>query len=1214
MSDDLTKLQDYPALQQLGRALWRDGSSRGAALMVGAGFSRNAILPGLDTKPPPLWSSLIDEMAERLYGHRKGTITNALRVAEEYRIFFGQAALDEFIRNRCPDKAWQPGQLHIDFLKLPWADVLTTNWDSLLERAAELVEQPYDVVALEADLPHARAPRIVKLHGSIGDAGPLIFAEEDYRTYPTKHAAFLNLARQVFVENELCLLGFSGDDPNFLQWAGWVRDHLGGKARRIYLVGHLELSASKRRYLEAHNVSPIDLSPLVDSESPDKHARVTQIFLQALVAARQNAAHKWILHPSHAYPLNKGGPDAHSRTVKDVDFCASALRKTIALWKEDRQRYPGWLVCPSEIRRSLQTDMPEAWLYRPEALKTLNLQERAEALYELAWRRTTSNKPMTEKSIIAIIELLQTHGNEIAPDIRGFLIVVVLRDARLSSDAKRFDHWAKTLDDALELLEKWRLDGTYQRALFARDKGRLVDLLELADQMKTDDSVWKLRRASLYAEAGRYSLATRLIKEATSDLEKVHRLDRSSVWIQARLGWAELINRGTVAANWSLRAELPPARDFTTVQVDPHEELEQISAAAQAVQNEQRDKATGMVPLFEAGRYRPASRSKSLEVDASALLPWIELDYVTESTGLPIRINHASYCSHTLLQVLEIRYQPSVQWYVAVLRALHSPYDKGFERWFSRLLIAQLDEDVAKELIVLERTMIDYWLGRLDDTNGSESSDERGIAIDELRLHLTVLARLSVRMTEREAIEIFEQTLLWANNPRFQHHWILDALKELGRYSSQSISRAAQEEVAWSVMNFPLSSEVDVDSRFWPSFVDMIWYAVPDRRSNEPMWKRRVQQLIKASDKDQPDRREAIMRLAFLVQRGALDADEQAGFANALWSGVDDGSDSLPSDANLLYSTIALLPAPQDIDVRARVCRILFDAPIAETLHIPDSRGSREMEETQAFVMALQHAAQVGLKPTQQQASRMFDAFLALAPTVEVKPNNPRMFDSHLPEWIWERAGAIISDLIVPSMAESERTVERGRALLKAVECNNGWGGLAGLCGFFGSVATLAEKLPRLIMKGFIAPNHKGVQSSTSALLHWAGNEERAGLAVPDQVYNRLVSAIEVAPEHGLNALLSCARILMQKGKLNVAYAERLLNSLSDLLTQTNYKEVDPASTRAISISLVRAECVQLASALLPEVTADGTLEAWLVQTRIDALPEVRLALSNHVS
>ncbi len=50
---DLTKLADLPALQQLARALWHKRSIRGAALIVGAGFSKNAILQAPDTPEPP---------------------------------------------------------------------------------------------------------------------------------------------------------------------------------------------------------------------------------------------------------------------------------------------------------------------------------------------------------------------------------------------------------------------------------------------------------------------------------------------------------------------------------------------------------------------------------------------------------------------------------------------------------------------------------------------------------------------------------------------------------------------------------------------------------------------------------------------------------------------------------------------------------------------------------------------------------------------------------------------------------------------------------------------------------------------------------------------------------------------------------------------------------------------------------------------------------
>jgi hypothetical protein len=127
---DIASLPDYPALQQLARALWRNGSVRGASILVGAGLSKNAERPGAGSPEPPLWSELLEEMVQRLYPHDKGAArSNPLRIAEEYRTYFGQAGLDDFLRTRFPDRSWTPGSLHRDLLELPWADVLTTNWD-----------------------------------------------------------------------------------------------------------------------------------------------------------------------------------------------------------------------------------------------------------------------------------------------------------------------------------------------------------------------------------------------------------------------------------------------------------------------------------------------------------------------------------------------------------------------------------------------------------------------------------------------------------------------------------------------------------------------------------------------------------------------------------------------------------------------------------------------------------------------------------------------------------------------------------------------------------------------------------------------------------------------------------------------------------------------------------------------------------------------------
>src|SRR5205085_335409 len=100
-------LVDFPALEQLARALWHQGTARGAAVLVGAGFSKNAERPGADTPEPPLWRDLMREMVAQLYRDAKDDAPeDPLRLAEEYRTNFGQAALDEFVRSHIHDGAW----------------------------------------------------------------------------------------------------------------------------------------------------------------------------------------------------------------------------------------------------------------------------------------------------------------------------------------------------------------------------------------------------------------------------------------------------------------------------------------------------------------------------------------------------------------------------------------------------------------------------------------------------------------------------------------------------------------------------------------------------------------------------------------------------------------------------------------------------------------------------------------------------------------------------------------------------------------------------------------------------------------------------------------------------------------------------------------------------------------------------------------------------
>ena len=250
-----------------------------ASLMVGAGFSRNAEKTRFDVGELPLWSDIGRALFNSLYPEKayEGTegaaleaisADNALRRAEEYTTAFGRSALYDLLGRLVRDNDYVPGVTHKRLLRLPWRDVFTTNWDTLLERASsEVPESSYRLVQDMKQLPLVSQPRIIKLNGSFPSQFPLIFTEEDYRTYPTKFAPFVNTVQQAMMETVFFLIGFSGDDPNFLKWSGWIRDNLGEAAPKIYLAGWLELSRHQRRMLESRNVMPIDLAEHPQAES-----------------------------------------------------------------------------------------------------------------------------------------------------------------------------------------------------------------------------------------------------------------------------------------------------------------------------------------------------------------------------------------------------------------------------------------------------------------------------------------------------------------------------------------------------------------------------------------------------------------------------------------------------------------------------------------------------------------------------------------------------------------------------------------------------------------------------------------------------------------------------------------------------------------------------------------------------------------------------------
>ncbi|RYG43151.1 MAG: hypothetical protein EOO01_21810 [Chitinophagaceae bacterium] len=184
-------LNEFPAdarpyIKEIADRLW----SKHAAVMIGSGFSRNA-QKNDHTKPDfPTWPGLGDLLYEKLNGKKPGpkdTYLNILKIADEVQAAFGRPVLDKLVIDSLPDLDHSPSDVHIELLNLPWTDVFTTNYDTLLERASQNVyNYKYDLVVNKNELIFAEQPRIVKLHGSMPSERPFIVSEEDYRKYPNE--------------------------------------------------------------------------------------------------------------------------------------------------------------------------------------------------------------------------------------------------------------------------------------------------------------------------------------------------------------------------------------------------------------------------------------------------------------------------------------------------------------------------------------------------------------------------------------------------------------------------------------------------------------------------------------------------------------------------------------------------------------------------------------------------------------------------------------------------------------------------------------------------------------------------------------------------------------------------------------------------------------------------------------------------------------------
>jgi len=514
-----------------------------AAVMVGAGFSKNA------GHGFPDWNQLGDLFYLKAHGvepdSTKQKYLNVLRLAEEVQAAIGRPALENLLRSNIPDLTIEPSDLHVLLLELPWVDVFTTNYDTLLERAsAKVVNRRYEPVVNKEDIPYAIKPRIVKLHGSFPSERPFIITEEDYRRYPHDYAPFVNTVQQSLLENTFCLIGFSGDDPNFLQWIGWIRDNLRDnlgkdKTQKIYLVGVFDLSSARLQLLAQHGIIVVDLSCCYGIGKHDHKKALSKFF--AYMRSKNPNDLDWPYNPQKMHP------------AQNADRI-EAVQKVTEEWRKQRRAYPGWLIMPHGNRDKLWV-FTDAWVnYLPNTEKShagldilyafeliwrlercllpvfSNIAEFCEKLLERYWPFHTGNSPAN--CLLRAGE--EMHQNLPWNDIRQAWLAIAVAMLRFYREEGHLEKWKeaenrlKSLSDHLSAEQKEFLN--YEGYLFGLFTLDLPNAKQRLENWRPNESqpYWMAKRAAALAEVGLINDMDDLIRLSLVETRKKSKNDTSS--------------------------------------------------------------------------------------------------------------------------------------------------------------------------------------------------------------------------------------------------------------------------------------------------------------------------------------------------------------------------------------------------------------------------------------------------------------------------------------------------------------------------------------------------------------------------------------------------------------------------------------------------------------------------------------------------------------
>jgi len=1236
---------DQSHINRVREALWERGCA--ASVMVGAGFSRNATRAGPHSRPFPLWQEMAKNLCSRLYPEGDGDrLTEALaeaqgtsgflRLAQEYEVAFGRVALNRLIQELVPDEDYEPGEMHARLLRLPWRDVFTTNWDTLLERTRSLVpERAYSVVRIPDEIPSTARPRILKLHGSFPAHPPYIFTEEQYRTFPRQFAPVVNTVQQAMMETVFLLVGFSGDDPNFLHWSGWVRDNLGVSAPKIYLAGWLNLSPHRRNMLECRNVVPIDLAqhPKAGSWPPNlRHQHATDWILRTLELGEPYDTTEWpetfarknLLVPGHLAPVDS--VTIHSPVSEPHMPYGEATKATLEqladlsqAWRHNRNVHPGWLVLPPSKQFLLET-WTRPWI--PAILHKapeLRLVDRLFLVRELISRIETMLDllPNDVQSLAAdVLSQIDCSSQTICQvedkgaswiDVREAwreVALSLLTASRLKFDKESFDKYLLMLApfeaDDVSVVQRMR----HEKCLLALadlDYGALE--LQLNDwDVNGVDPLWAGRKAALFAEIGLEYKAKPLVNDALKRLREASSNDLG-LKIPSQESWilwmaSALYEQDPDLPRRSLRNSSPFKRWLQLAPLQCNA-AEQLRAYGDAIRGKLERKSG---PLFEPWSRRGKVIRFTSEFNDRVVAAYKAIR-LTEIAGLPPKAGYYGIASDLLrLAAEEIGAEDFQTTSRLSLRIAESENDATFCRIWARARIAALSESEIGYWKSVLLAAIEFALSK-----AKEGQKRSNFWVSNLRMLVEALSRVALRLPAEDAEGVFRRALQFCHTDLFAKEiWLCPVASHLLQRSWEALPKEARENLVLDVMSAPISGldgfsqaeqgMIDPAELFFPR--DGIAIAARNV-STEAKWKTIVERTIRGLQSEEfYTRQRAFYRLYWLSKWERLTSEEYTVVADALWRRADVRRESLPSGSEFHDFVFLNLPEVSEGQAQAGFrAKWINDEP---------SAGGPPLQQIFSQVGAA--LASRGEKVTlalSAQDSAILEKRVSQWIDVPVAERDP--FDLSSPELSIHGLEDLLLHIRLPAEKTSalfEKVIGLSKRNLPVFQL---YGGLARLD---------LSRLPELTMSmktGLASDNWEVADNALHGLHDWIYAHVDAKEDVPAPPVDlvcEIGAIVATRRKKILGRALQAAELVFRDGNegQRLAIAPHILHGLAFLTEELRYDRKHDDDD-AEDIPLFRWACAHLALAMSEAgYAAVDTVAKWVEVIATDPLPEVRRA------